>query len=618
MEAKLALLIPLFPVIAFLLLIFGRKLFCKKMAAAIGVAATFASFALSVWILAAGESITWKVPWLQIGNETVSFSIELGSLQILMLFIVSVVSMLVHLYSYGYMKMDDRIQVFYAYLALFTFSMFGLVMSSNLLWIYIFWELVGVCSFLLIGFWYFKPDARDAARKAFVVTRIGDVGFFIAICLAFWHTGSFEVADLEAVVLSGQLAPEIVTLLAVLIFVGAIGKSGQFPLHTWLPDAMEGPTPVSALIHAATMVAAGVYLVANLFFLFQASSLAMDLVAYVGGFTAIFAATIGLTQYDIKRVLAYSTVSQLGYMMLALGSAGYVAGVFHLFTHAFFKALLFLGAGAVIVLLSHEQDIRKMGGLWKSHRQLGIWFLAGCLAIAGIPPFSGFFSKDEILLSAYQDGRIDLFVIGVIAAFFTAFYMFRLFFMVFAGEARGPKADRKVPVVMMIPIAILGLFSVFSGFVNVSPSHWLTSWLSKGNDYSVAAGHAPIWLPVVVVAFSLLGIALAYLYFGSRKWSPARVVQTVPRLHKLVFNKYYIDELYHYAVVLPTKGISWFLLGVDRFIIGGFVHLTAWTAQAAGRIGARIQNGQAQTYALVSVIGFVLLVVGLTAGRLLK
>jgi NADH-quinone oxidoreductase subunit L len=618
MEANMALLIPLFPFIAFLLLLSGRGFIQRKIAAATGVTATFLSLLLSVYVWLSGETVTWNIPWLNLGDVVVSFSIHLGSLQILMLLIISIVSFLVHLYSYGYMERDDRIRVFYAYLALFTFSMFGLVMAANLLWIYIFWELVGVCSFLLIGFWYFKPEAREAAHKAFVVTRIGDVGFFIAILLVFWHVGSFEVSDLKTAVVSGQMSPGLITLLAILIFIGAVGKSGQFPLHTWLPDAMEGPTPVSALIHAATMVAAGVYLVANLFFLFQASPPAMDVVAYIGGFTAIFAATIGLMQHDVKRVLAYSTVSQLGFMMLALGSAGYVAGVFHLFTHAFFKALLFLGAGAVIVLLAHEQDLRKMGGLWKTHRQLGVWFLAGCLSIAGIPPFSGFFSKDEILFSVYQDGRTGLFVTGLIASFFTALYMFRLFFLVFAGEPRGPKADRPVSAVMMIPVAVLGILSIGSGWVGLLPGGGFENWLAAGNGSVSDAASVPVWLAVVTVAVSLAGIGLAWLFYGNGKFSACQAAQTVPWLHRLVLNKYYVDELYQYLFVWTIKGIGWFLSGWDRFVIGGIVRFVSWVVQWIGRLGSKIQNGQAQTYVLVSVIGFVLLMVGMTAGRLFK
>ncbi|MEX2104844.1 MAG: NADH-quinone oxidoreductase subunit L, partial [Bacilli bacterium] len=446
-------IIPLLPLLAFVLLVaFGRQL--KGSAVYVGLLATLGSFVLAVLVLMerlkdGAENIHVWQNWLTVGDYTFTMGFEVNQLNAIMLVIVTLVSLLVNLYSIGYMHGDDRISVFYSYLALFTFSMLGLVISPNLLQVYIFWELVGVCSFLLVGFWFYKPEAKAAAKKAFIVTRIGDVGLFIAICLLFWQVGSFDYEVIFSAITNGDIAGGMITLIAILIFIGAIGKSGQFPLHTWLPDAMEGPTPVSALIHAATMVAAGVYLVARTFPLFEASETAMLTVAIVGGFTAIFAASIGLVQKDIKRVLAYSTVSQLGYMMLALGAAGYVAGVFHLMTHAFFKALLFLAAGSVIHALHHEQDITRMGGLFKKMKITGTVFLVGCLAIAGIPPFSGFFSKDEILMSVYESGNYVLFVLAIIAAFFTAFYMFRLFFLVFTGEQRSEvKAPHESPAVM--------------------------------------------------------------------------------------------------------------------------------------------------------------------------
>lgn len=617
MSTKVALLIPLFPFLAFLLLLAGKK-WRKPVISGLGIVATGVSFLLAlpvVWeSVKGGQPLTWQVPWLPIEDHVVSLSVALGPLQCLMLSIVTSISLLVQFYSCGYMKEDERFHIFYAYLSLFTSSMLGLVMSANLLQIYIFWELVGVCSFLLVGFWYMKPEAKKAAKKAFIVTRIGDIGLFIAICLIFWRVGSFEVDALRRAVAQGQLEAGWLTLVALLIFVGAVGKSGQFPLHTWLPDAMEGPTPVSALIHAATMVAAGVYLVANFFFLFAQSEPALTVVAYVGGFTAIFAATIGVAQTDIKRVLAYSTISQLGYMMLALGSAGYVAGVFHLATHAFFKALLFLAAGAVIVAYHHQQDLRHMGGMWKTHRWLGIWFLVGCFSIAGIPPFAGFFSKDEILYAVYQAGRIDLLVIGLLAAFFTAFYMFRLFFLVFAGKSRSQQQAEPVPAVMMVPIAALAILATVSGFADL-PDHGFAHWIGQGMDVE---GAAPLWIPVLAVVSSGLGIGLATLLYATRKWDADQWANAVPWLYRLVYRKYYVDECYQVLFVWSLKGFGWLLYGWDRFVIGGLVHLSGWIMSAIGSLGSRLQTGQAQTYALLSLIGMVLLFVGLTAGRLFQ
>ena len=413
-------LIPLFPLVSFLLLIiFGKKI--REGSSVLSIFFVFLSFILAVLVLIerfSEASVKHKWVWLRAGDVDISFGFEVTALGALMLFIVTLVSLLVHVYSKGYMKGDERLPTFYAYLGLFTFAMLGLVISTNLLQLYIFWELVGLGSFLLIGFYFFKEEAKAAAKKAFIMTRIGDVGLFIGMILIFWYAGSFEYDAIFRAIYTGDLPPYMITITAILIFIGAMGKSGQFPLHTWLPDAMEGPTPVSALIHAATMVAAGVYLVATMFPLFSASTVAMQTVAIVGAFTAIFAASIGLVQTDIKRVLAYSTVSQLGYMMLALGSAGYVAGVFHLTTHAFFKALLFLAAGSVIHAV-HTQNINKMGGLQKKMKVTGTLFLIGTLAISGVPLLSGFFSKDEILAATWMNGNYVLFTLAVIILLLT-------------------------------------------------------------------------------------------------------------------------------------------------------------------------------------------------------
>ncbi|MEC1697416.1 NADH-quinone oxidoreductase subunit L [Schinkia azotoformans] len=616
-------LIPLFPLLSFvLLLLIGRRL--KESSAYVGMLATLASLLLSIMVLLErlqGENVKIEGTWLTIGNTGLTAGFEVNQLNALMLFIVSLVSFLVHMYSKGYMHGDERMPVFYSYLGLFTFAMLSLVISPNLLQVYIFWELVGLGSFLLIGFYFFNPEARAAAKKAFIVTRIGDVGLFIGMILLFWQVGSFEYDEIFAAVDAGAIEPFWITLTAILIFVGAVGKSGQFPLHTWLPDAMEGPTPVSALIHAATMVAAGVYLVASLFPLFSASGAAMTVVATIGGITAIFAASIGLVQKDIKRVLAYSTVSQLGYMMLALGAAGYVSGVFHLMTHAFFKALLFLAAGSVIHAV-HTQDIEEMGGLWKKMKLTAPLFLIGTLAISGFPLLSGFFSKDEILVAAWADGRYGLFWLAVGAAFFTAFYMFRLFFMVFTGESRGEHGDHahESPGVMTFPMIVLGILAVVSGYVNTPWfGTFLGDWLTEGS-HSLGHGHieGPGWIMFVATGVSLAGILLAYLMYGAKVLSRDWLVKPFPVWYKVLYNKYYIDEIYHAIVVLGTRTIGLILQVFDTYIVGGLVKGTAALTQGIGRAGAKLQDGQVQTYGTVAFFGIAVLVViiALTGGYL--
>ncbi|WP_102348256.1 NADH-quinone oxidoreductase subunit L [Bacillus sp. Marseille-P3661] len=614
-------LIPLFPLLSFvLLLLFGRKL--KENGAYVGMVATLGSLALSIMVLLErlqGENVKIEGTWLSIGNADLTFGFEVNQLNALMLFIVSLVSFLVHMYSKGYMHGDERLPVFYSYLGLFTFAMLSLVISPNLLQVYFFWELVGLGSFLLIGFYFFKEEAKAAAKKAFIVTRIGDVGFFIGMILLFWQVGSFEYDEIFHAVEAGAVSPGMITCSAILIFIGAVGKSGQFPLHTWLPDAMEGPTPVSALIHAATMVAAGVYLVASLFPLFSASETAMTTVAVVGGITAIFAASIGLVQRDIKRVLAYSTVSQLGYMMLALGAAGYVAGVFHLMTHAFFKALLFLAAGSVIHA-AHTQDIEEMGGLWKKMKITAPLFLIGTLAISGFPLLSGFFSKDEILIAAWADGRYGLFWLAVIAAFFTAFYMFRLFFLVFTGEARGYKESsvHESPGVMTFPMIVLGVLAVVSGYVNTPWfGTFLGDWLVAGS-HSYGHGHieGPAWIMFVATGVSLLGILLAWLIYSKKAISRDWLAKPFPAGYKLLYNKYYLDEIYNSTVVAGARGISYILKFIDKVIVEGLVSAVIAITQGVGRFGAKLQDGQIQTYGAVAFVGLAVLVVilALTGG----
>jgi NADH-quinone oxidoreductase subunit L len=606
-------IIPLFPLLSFLfLLLFGKKL--KENSAYVGILLVGVSFVYSLIVLFARfTQPTYKAEgtWLSIGDVQLTAGFEVNQLNALMLVIVSLVSLLVHTYSKGYMHDDERFHVFYAYLGLFTFAMLGLVLSPNLLQTYIFWELVGVGSFLLIGFYFFKEDAKKAAKKAFIMTRIGDVGLFIGMILLFWQVGSFEYDEIFAAVEAGSISAGMITVTAILIFIGAVGKSGQFPLHTWLPDAMEGPTPVSALIHAATMVAAGVYLVAALFPLFTASETALMTVAVVGAITAIFAASIGLVQTDIKRVLAYSTVSQLGYMMLALGSAGYVAGVFHLMTHAFFKALLFLAAGSVIHAV-HTQNIEEMGGLWKKLRVTGPLFLVGTLAISGVPLFSGFFSKDEILISAWVHGNTALFWLAVIAAFFTAFYMFRLFFLVFTGEARKEiKNVHESPAVMTLPMVVLGILAVVAGYVNTPWfGTYLGDWLVEGNE-ALGHGHVegPAWIMIVATIVSLAGIFLAYLMYGKKSLSRDWLSSRAPVTYSVLYNKYFIDEFYELTIVNITKFFSLFLKFIEVFLVEGIVKLIVEAVQTFGKTGSRVHNGQVQMYGTVAFVGLAVLFV---------
>jgi NADH-quinone oxidoreductase subunit L len=615
--AQFAWIVPLAPLVAFLLLLaVGRQV--NRFSAHIGFAATLVSFifALLVFVerLGEGSAYVWQDwDWLTIGGTAIGLGFEVNNLNALMLVIVSGVSMLVNLYSAGYMKGDPRYSVFFGYVALFTFSMLGLVLSSNLLELYIFWELVGVCSFLLIGFWYFKPEAKAAAKKAFIVTRIGDVGLLIAILILYWQVPYHDLGfvNLANAVTEGAIEPGVLTLVAILIFVGAVGKSGQFPLHTWLPDAMEGPTPISALIHAATMVAAGVYLVARTFFIFESSAAAMTVVAVVGAFTALFAATIGVAQNDIKRVLAYSTVSQLGYMMMALGVGAQVAAMFHLTTHAFFKALLFLAAGSVIHAVG-KQDVNELGGLGKKMKVTAWTFAIGALALSGLFPLSGFWSKDAILTEALHE-NVLYFIVGLIAAFFTAFYMARLFFLIFAGKPRSSHdghEPHESPAVMTVPLVILAVLAVVAGFIFTPFNSWFGDWLS-----GQPAGEHANWTVIILSNLTaLLGIGLGWLMYGKRSIDSEAVAAKFGWLHKLVQNKYYIDEIYDAVIVKPVKALGDFLHLVDRFVVDGVVKLFAGSALLIGRLGTRMQNGQLQGYGLVSLLGIVLLMV-LLAGR---
>lgn len=613
-------LIPLIPLFSsVILLLFGKQL--RESAAYIGIVAVLVSFICSVIVLVERiDAPTYKqeIVWLVTGDVNITAGFEVTALNTLMLVMVSLVSCLVHIYSKGYMEGEKRFSVFYTYLGFFTFAMLGLVLSPNLLQLYFFWELVGLGSFLLIGFYFYKKEAKEAAKKAFIMTRIGDLGLFIAIILLFWKTGSFDFQKIFSSIGAGEISGGMLTLIALLLFAGAVGKSGQFPLHSWLPDAMEGPTPVSALIHAATMVAAGVYLVAVTFPIFSASSAAMETVAVIGGFTAIFAASIAIVQKDIKRILAYSTISQLGYMMLALGTAGYTAGIFHLLTHAFFKALLFLAAGSIIHAI-HTQDIYKMGGLWKKMRLTSPLFLIGALSISGVPLLSGFFSKDEILVSAWVNGNYLLFWIAMITAFLTSFYVFRLFFLIFTGQPKTEVVVKESPFSMVLPMGILGILAVCSGYIQTP---WFGSYLGdflvKGNEFLLVPAHSegPAWIMAAAAVFSLSGILLAYLIYVKQTISRNFLIKEGSFINTTLINKYFIDETYYFTVGKTVKGLALFCSYIERFVISGFEWAVTGTIRSLGSTGARLQSGQVQVYSVAAFAGLAVLVIiyALTGG----
>ncbi len=621
---NLAWIVPLLPLISFVLLVaFGNRL--KEKAAYLGIFFISGSFVLATSIfiqkyIEKGENYIYTFQWLEPGgaeyglaNSSIfNLGFEITALNALMLFVVSIISLTVFVYSIGYMRHDERLPTFYSYLSLFSFSMLSLVISPNLFQAFIFWELVGATSFLLIGFYFHKESAKAAAKKAFIVTRLADVGLLIGILLIFWQVGSFEYSDIFAAISQGSLAPWVITTSAILIFIGAAGKSGQFPFHVWLPDAMEGPTPVSALIHAATMVAAGVYLVARLFPLFAASEVALLVVAAVGAFTAIFAASIALTQNDIKRVLAYSTVSQLGYMMLALGTLGYIAAVFHLFTHAFFKALLFLAAGSVIHAIG-TQNIKKMGGVGKNMKLTRAVFLIGALTISGFPLLAGFFSKDMIFLSVYANNYAIFFWVSILTALLTAFYMFRLYFLVFTDQPRTQFTAQESPRSMTVPMVVLAFFAVFAGYIEF---FGFGDFISGGGTIAQEIS-GPIWIIVASIIVALLGIILAWLAYGR---NPQATLAKKPKpalLYKLSYNKFYMDELNNLFIVQPYRVLSRMLAAFDKFVIENLVQLAVNISVGLGRFGARIQGGQIQAYTLLTVLGIATLLIGLVVRGLI-
>ncbi|MBO1067547.1 MULTISPECIES: NAD(P)H-quinone oxidoreductase subunit 5 [Nostocales] len=638
-----------------------------------------ASMALSLallWSQIQGHApYLWTLEWASAGNFHLTMGYTIDHLTSLMLVIVTTVAVLVMIYTDGYMAHDPGYVRFYAYLSLFGSSMLGLVVSPNLVQVYIFWELVGMCSYLLVGFWYDRKAAADACQKAFVTNRVGDFGLLLGILGLFWATGSFDfmvMGDrLSNLVETGSISNFLAIVLAILVFLGPVAKSAQFPLHVWLPDAMEGPTPISALIHAATMVAAGVFLIARMYPVFENVPAAMNVIAYTGAFTAFLGATIAITQNDIKKGLAYSTISQLGYMIMAMGVGAYSAGLFHLMTHAYFKAMLFLGSGSVIhgmeAVVGHDpvlaQDMRLMGGLRKYMPVTSFTFLIGCLAIAGIPPFAGFWSKDEILGAAFAANPF-LWFIGWVTAGITAFYMFRMYFSTFEGKFRGNDEKIKVklknaaaalaeksgtlelapnfgpgamkkgeldshshdshshephesPWTMSLPLVVLAIPSMLIGLVGTPyanyfeqfifpPSETLAEVMEKAaefdpHEFYIMAGSS--------VAVSVIGITLAVLMYLARKIDPSAIAKNIQPLYDLSLNKWYFDDIYHRVFVLGLRRVARQVMEVDFRVVDGAVNLTGFFTLVSGEGLKYLESGRVQFYALIvfgAVLGLVI------------
>lgn len=628
-------LIPLLPLAAFAINILFRRSIGRR-AHLVAVPAVAASFLLAVAALMdvySGKVINHDIySWIVSGTFKASVGFLIDQLTAVMLIVVTSVSLLVHVYSIGYMHDDEGYARFFSYLSLFTFSMLMLVMANNLLQLYFGWEAVGLCSYLLIGFWYEKKSAADAGKKAFIVNRFGDFGFALGILLIFLSLGTIYYADIFAG--AGSLQAQtinilgfdvnLVTLIALLLFCGAVGKSAQMPLHVWLPDAMEGPTPVSALIHAATMVTAGVFMVARFNPVFSLSETAMAVVAITGAATSLFAATIALVQNDIKRIVAYSTVSQLGYMFLACGVGAFGAGVFHLYTHAYFKALLFLGAGSVMHAMAGEVNIQKMGGL-KKYMPVTYWtFLLASLSIAGVPGLAGFFSKDEILWLAYNGGTVGKIVwaTGTLVAAITAFYSFRIIFVAFHGKFRGTHEQEhhlhESPKVMTLPLLLLAAGAIAAGWIGIPEAFGGSNFFAKflapvvGHPHVTASHSEEMMVVILSIAAAAGGIGLAYLFYSSKPCIPVIMANMFNRIYKVLWNKYYVDELYDAVIVRPVKWIASYLLVkvADARLIEGVVNGIPAMIRAFGERIRNLQSGNLQHYAFGMVAGlFIILTV---------
>lgn len=623
-------LIPALPLLGFLLLSLFNKYIPKAVSGYIASAMLLGSFVIVLNLLcsAVGGTLTpGKVEilkWIHVGNLDLSVSFQIDNLSVWFMAIITGVGFLIHMYSISYMHDDEGVTRYFSYLNLFVFSMLLLVMGSNYVVMFTGWEGVGLCSYLLIGFWFKNQAYNDAAKKAFIMNRIGDLGFLLGMLLIYNQFKSLEysvVFDQALKIINPNEPSGIMFAITLLLFVGAMGKSAQIPLYTWLPDAMAGPTPVSALIHAATMVTAGIYMIARSNILYSMAPCTLDIIYIIGTSTAILAALIGLTQTDIKKVLAYSTVSQLGFMFMAIGLGGYTAGVFHVTTHAFFKALLFLGAGSVIHAMGGEQDIRKMGGLMKKLPITFITFIIATLAIAGIPPLAGFFSKDAILALAFEASPIK-WGLGVFAALLTTFYMFRMLFLTFFGEFRGTTHQKEhlheSPLLMTIPLMVLAALTVVSGFIEIphvfvhEGSNWFSHYLAAANIALPEASHIS-----VSTEFALMGTALTlvvlvilttYVLYVSKKTLPASSDSELSFLDKLSYNKFYVDEIYDAVIVKPLALLSDFNSNIlEKQFIDRIVNFTGKSVQWSGKTIRLIQSGDVNVYAIFMVFGIVII-----------
>jgi NADH-quinone oxidoreductase subunit L len=617
------------PLVGFLVNgLFGGRYKNKALAGWIGTLAVSISFIIACGIFfemlgmpAEGRAIHYKLfDWLSVGNVNVGFSYLIDQLSIIFILIITGVGALIHLYSTGYMKGDPGYTRFFTYLNLFIVMMLQLVMADNYLLTFLGWEGVGLCSYLLIGFWFEEVKNGDAAKKAFIVNRVGDFGFLVAMGVMLVAFGTLNYADVFSKASGMGTGNSMIVIITMMLFLGCTGKSAQIPLYIWLPDAMAGPTPVSALIHAATMVTSGIYLIARSNILFALSPATLAVISVVAICTALLAAMIAVFQNDIKKVLAYSTVSQLGYMFLGLGVGAFGAGVFHVMTHAFFKACLFLGSGAVIHAMHHEQDMQKMGGL-KKYLPITFWtFLLATLAIAGIPPFAGFFSKDEILWKAFSQGSAFLWFLGVLGALMTAFYMFRAVYLTFYGKERFDAAHHpphEVGASMWIPLAVLAALSVLAGFLG-SPTGALDSWLApvveKGEEIARSStanipGQIEQLLLIVSVLVAITGIVIATLFY-KRKTTLAAQEKKLGAIYSLSTNKFYVDEIYDKTIIQPTYSLSERFLYkiVDMKIIDGIINGSASGIDSISGMIRKIQTGIVQNYAVMIVVGILVIV----------